>query len=73
MKLYVIDRFEGVLAVVEDSLGNMQNVCRDKLPQNAREGDVIVEENGVYTVDADKTHLRAEKIGKLIQGLFSDD
>jgi hypothetical protein len=38
---YVIDRFEGNIAVCEDNLGNQVEVDTARLPEGAREGSTI--------------------------------
>nr|MDE6664753.1 DUF3006 domain-containing protein [Ruminococcus sp.] len=48
----VIDRFENDIAVIETD-GRMIEVDRLQLPENVREGDVLTENNGVWTVDVD--------------------
>lgn len=69
---YIIDRFEGSFAVLEDSTGVMLNFPKDRLPDNAHEGDVLVlnEENGIFTIDSEATREKTEKIKELMDGLF---
>ncbi|MHB1651780.1 MAG: DUF3006 domain-containing protein [Desulfitobacteriaceae bacterium] len=67
----IIDRFEGNMAVVEMVGRKMQDIPRVKLPPDAKEGDVIVEENGVYRIDEVETQRRREEIEKLSKDLWN--
>ena len=69
MNTFIIDRFEGDFAVCEAN-EEMVNIPKALLPNNAKEGDVITEQNGKYTVDADKTENRRKNIQKLIDDLW---
>ncbi len=53
----IIDRFEGDIAVVETDDGFL-DILRSRLPEEAREGDVLVCCDGGYTVDKDATERR---------------
>lgn len=70
MATFVLDRFEGDYAVLEDEKGAMQNVKRALLPHGLKEGDVLREENGDYTFDEPATRERSERIRRLTDGLF---
>jgi hypothetical protein len=71
MNIYVLDRFEGSFAVLEDSQGTMNNVPKEMLPQNLKEGDVLKEAAGVYSFDAAATSERAERIKSLMKDIFN--
>ena len=43
----IIDRFEGGKAVIETD-GGMKDIPRTQLPKEAKEGDVIVYDNGAW-------------------------
>lgn len=64
----IIDRFEGQLAVLEYE-GKMYHLPRTLLPDEAKEGDVIVLE---ARVDKEATQRQHDKISKLIDELFED-
>ena len=66
----IIDRFEGNMAVVEID-GRLQDIPRDQLPDKVKEGDVIVEENGVYLIDEEETKRRRKEIEKLTKDLWT--
>ena len=63
--MLIIDRFEGDFAVCEDDSRNMQSIPREKLPDNACDGDVHERENGSFRVDAAQTKIRRERIKAL--------
>lgn len=66
--MIIIDRFEGDFAVAETEQG-MMNILTVELPEDAKEGDVIYYENGVYLIDRKETEnrrkLMAEKLHRL--------
>ncbi len=65
----VIDRFENNIAVIETDSGIIE-VDRSQLPENAREGDVLTENNGVWTVDVDETEKRRSDIREMMKRLM---
>jgi hypothetical protein len=56
--MVIIERFEGDVAILEPCA----EIKRGLLPKNAREGDVIVLQNGVWSIDSEATSARREKI-----------
>lgn len=62
---YIIDRFEGNMAVCETSLGNSVNLTKGLIPGDAKEGDVLIKCGEIFTIDKDKTKERRNKILKL--------
>jgi 3-phosphoglycerate kinase len=69
---YIIDRFEGDLAVCETEDGKMVDIEKSKLPKNAEVGDVIILENGRFRVDKEETDKRRKEIEDLMNELFED-
>lgn len=69
VKIMIIDRFEGDIAVIETD-GGMIEVNVSELPDNAREGDVLALENGRYTVDCEASEERRRKASDRLQRLF---
>lgn len=67
---YIIDRFEESYAVCETEQGEYINIKRNELPKDAREGDIIIQEESVYTVDLIETEKRKERIKKLADELW---
>jgi len=63
--MYIIDRFEGQMVVIEDQQGNTYKIPGRLLPAEAREGDVIK-----IIVDKMATRSRKEKSQKLADELF---
>lgn len=72
MNTYIIDRFEGDTAVLEGKGGAMCDVPKAHLPPEAKRGDVLVEENGVFRVDAAATRQREEIIRRKMDDLFRE-
>jgi len=69
MEKYIIDRFEEGYAVLEREDGKIQNVLKSSLPE-VKKGDVIIFENGVYTVDNKETERRKKIIAEKLRKLF---
>lgn len=61
----IIDRFEGNFAVVELEDKRMINMPRELVPEEAREGDILV-----IQVSLDKTEDLKRKIEKEVEGLW---
>ncbi len=46
---YVIDRFEGNIAVCEErKTGKKKEILKEELPEGVKEGSILKEENGKY-------------------------
>jgi hypothetical protein len=69
---YIIDRFEGDLAVCEAEDGRMVDIEKSKLPKNAEVGDILVLENGKFRVDKKETEKRRKEIEDLMNEVFDD-
>ena len=69
MEKFIIDRFECEYAVLEKEEGTTIDVLKSKIP-DAKEGDVVVLENGVYRVDKDETQKRKQLIEEKVKKLF---
>ena len=65
----IIDRFENNKAVIETD-GGMIEIERSQLPENAREGDVIIENNGAWSVDVPETEKRRSDMRELMKRLM---
>jgi RNA-binding protein YlmH len=58
----IIDRIEEHTVYVEDDAGEIVRMKRETLPENIREGDVLIPDgHGSCTVDAEATRMRREK------------
>jgi len=56
MKNYIIDRFEGNLAVSETADKEFVNIPKYKLPLGVKVGDCLIQDdNDIFTIDLEKT------------------
>ena len=62
---FVIDRYEGAIAVVIKDDGTCYNISKELLPADAKEGDVIT-----ILKDAEKTNAVKQEVQNLLDGLF---
>jgi hypothetical protein len=69
---YIIDRFEGAFAVCEDMQGNMIHIERERIPIDAKEGDVICITDTGIKIDTDATEKRKLNIEELAKDLWLD-
>lgn len=67
---YTIDRFEGAIAVCEDEQKKMVQIPKYRLPLEIKEGDVIVEADGIFRVDDEETIEQRKKAKELMNKLF---
>ena len=67
---YVIDRFEDNFAVCEDESQNFVDIEKAKLPKDAREGDIIIVNGDMITVDKESTKARKKEVQDLFDSLF---
>ena len=70
MSKIVIDRFEGDFAVCELESGDMVDIAVERLPAGAVENSVLVENNGVLTLDLQDAERRKARIRELEDQLF---
>jgi Protein of unknown function (DUF3006). len=66
----IVDRFEGIYAVIEMDDRKMANIEMDKLPEGIKEGDIIAQKDGAWFICNDDTEERKKKIDKLFSNLF---
>ncbi len=69
-KLYIIDRFEDNIAVLENEDGSHKNTYREFLPENAREDDILEFTEDDFIIREDLTRERRDKILKKQKRLF---
>lgn len=67
---FTIDRFETNFAVCEDDDRKMHYIEKSKLPAEAKEGDVLIYEDGVFVIDEEGTKTAKESIRKLMDEVF---
>ena len=71
---YVIDRFEGNYAILENQdTYEVIDVKRTKFPDEAQEGSVLSFENDTYSLDIYATNQKKEEILKRFSKLKSND
>ncbi len=71
MKKLIIDRFEGDFAVCEQEDKKFINILKNKLPQEAKEGFCLIDNDGVYTIDYERYQQRKKSIGDRFGKLLS--
>ncbi|WP_037294100.1 DUF3006 domain-containing protein [Ruminococcus flavefaciens] len=67
--MMIIDRFEGDTAVIETENGII-SLPRTKLPAEAREGDILIRENGSYIINKEATVKRRRKMSRKLRELL---
>lgn len=67
--MLVIDRFEGDIAVVEDG-ESIINIPRNKLPFDAKEGDILILSDDKYLIDDVATVNRKKELESRFSKLF---
>ena len=65
----IVDRIEGENAYIEDETG-IRAVPRTLLPEDAREGDVLILTGGIWRVDAEKTEKRRAMMKNRLERLI---
>ena len=65
-----IDRFEGKFAVCEQEDRTMVNILKDNIPQEAKEGDILVIEGDSISIDVEGTAERKKRISRLMDDLW---
>lgn len=70
MKRYIVDRIEENIAVCENEGMTFSEINVSLLPKGVKDGDCIVEENGVYTIDVSETEKRKAEVDKLLDDIF---
>lgn len=66
----VIDRFEENYAVCEKEDRTMINLEKSLLPKEAKEGDVLVLQDGTISIDKYATQKRKNEINDLMEDLW---
>lgn len=68
---YIIDRFEGSLAVCEAEDRTMITIDRSQLPAEASEGDCLSVQDDHYVIDQEMTQQRKQEMKERMKKLFS--
>ena len=61
--IYTIDRFEGAFAVLEHD-GTFTDFLREKLPENAQEGDLLEWSDDRWQILHDETDVRRQTLAE---------
>lgn len=61
----IIDRFEKEFAVCEKEDMSMIDIPRNKIPQDAKEGDILLIEEDNINIDKEATAIRRAELEKL--------
>ena len=70
--MYVLDRFEGEIAVIEESSEEnitLLEISRALLPSDAEEGDILILDNGQWMIDKEATIQRRSQIENRLRRL----
>lgn len=67
----VIDRFEGQYAVCEKEDRTMIDICRSRIPSEAKVGDVLNITSDEIVIDVEKTKEKKREIEELTKDLWS--
>ena len=67
---YIIDRLEEGLAICETELRKRISVTVSHLPKGIKEGDVLREEEGRFSLDSEETDKRRREMKKKLMDLF---
>ncbi len=66
---YTVDRIGGGMAVLESETGERRTVEAAKLPENVKEGDCLMEADGIFSLDAEWTSARRKKLHARVKAL----
>lgn len=69
---YCIDRFEGTQAVLIGADGSVRNLPRERLPEQAREGDYLSLAGGRVELLPEARSAAAERIAEKLRRLRGD-
>mgnify|MGYP003100546725 FL=1 len=67
---YIIDRLEECLAICENEQKEMISIPLAQLPKAIKEGDIIYEAEGIYSIDKEGTEERRRNMRNKLMGLF---
>lgn len=66
---YTIDRISEIVVICEDENGDMVKVKASALPEGVREGDILTEADGTWTLELEETERRRQRIREKLRGL----
>lgn len=71
MQKFIIDRFEGEYAVCENEDGKFVDILKSKLPDNAKQSDIIIKTNIGYEISEKETQIAKDRIKSKLSALFN--
>jgi len=70
--MWIVDRFEEGFVVLEREDGTFETVSRELLPQDTREGSVLImNEKGVFALDPAREQARRETLYQMQEDIFT--
>ena len=70
---WVIDRIEANVAICEErNTGKKKEIAKEQLPEGAKEGSVLKQENGKYVLDTKAQQEIEERIGQKMDNLWNN-
>ncbi|MDR0923657.1 MAG: DUF3006 domain-containing protein [Hungatella sp.] len=66
---YTIDRIGEQIVICEDENGDMVKIQAAALPEGVREGDILTEADGTWTLEKEETERRRQRIREKLRGL----
>ena len=70
---WVIDRIEGNIAICEErNTGKKKEIAKEQLPEGAKEGSVLKQENEKYVLDRKAQQEIEERIGRKMNNLWNN-
>ncbi|MDF2609135.1 MAG: hypothetical protein K0R92_609 [Lachnospiraceae bacterium] len=70
MKELIVDRFEGNCVVCETLEKKIITLPISEIPDNTKEGDILLYKQGRYIIDINESDTRKERIKKKMNQLF---
>lgn len=67
---YIIDRIENDIVICEEDNGSKVKFSLEEIPKEAREGDVLLNINGVIQIDGEETDRRRQKMREKLNRLI---
>ena len=68
--MFIIDRLEDELVVLEDNYGDIRTIDKSLIEGETKEGNVVINENGLFKVDIKASIDRKNKVNALMKGMW---
>ena len=68
---YTIDRIEEGIAICEGNNTENIKINLSQIPNDAKEGDILIYEDDKYYIDENKTKQRLDEMRSLLNNLYS--